>query len=150
MIPRPPRSTLFPYTTLFRSVSDPQLSAGWSGSSMMPTRSGYTVSARSRKSFTVSGTFIGTLPACDGRGRTPKLPPRHEANVLQQAVRGALVASSLPASHRRPPAQLVADLGQELDVGGPPPGRLLTPAEPVVRLDDDEQHRGDQQEVQDG
>src|SRR2546427_4749505 len=30
MIRRPPRSTLFPYTTLFRSLSDQQL--GWLGS----------------------------------------------------------------------------------------------------------------------
>ena len=39
-------------------VSDPHDGAGWSGSSTIPTRSPYTSSARSRKSFTVSGTRI--------------------------------------------------------------------------------------------
>src|SRR3712207_9288358 len=29
MIRRPPRSTLFPYTTLFRSVADAHYSGGW-------------------------------------------------------------------------------------------------------------------------
>src|SRR5687767_15336823 len=29
MIPRPPRSTLFPYTTLFRSGSDPDATLYW-------------------------------------------------------------------------------------------------------------------------
>src|SRR3712207_7332685 len=29
MIRRPPRSTLFPYTTLFRSVGDPALKRAW-------------------------------------------------------------------------------------------------------------------------
>src|SRR5436305_4388042 len=33
MIPRPPRSTLFPYTTLFRSVLDRQGSSTWCRSS---------------------------------------------------------------------------------------------------------------------
>src|SRR5258708_25894007 len=46
MIRRPPRSTLFPYTTLFRSVSfalrnmgQPDLSGYWSNATMTPMRS---------------------------------------------------------------------------------------------------------------
>src|SRR4051794_41429087 len=37
MIPRPPRSTLFPYTTLFRSPSSPTRCRG----AVVPTRSRY-------------------------------------------------------------------------------------------------------------
>src|SRR2546427_4801819 len=38
MIRRPPRSTLFPYTTLFRSVSAPRYRAGSIGSSTRSTK----------------------------------------------------------------------------------------------------------------
>src|SRR2546430_10215735 len=38
MIRRPPRSTLFPYTTLFRSISDEQPSRTYSKSSKRVTR----------------------------------------------------------------------------------------------------------------
>src|SRR3712207_8418244 len=37
MIRRPPRSTLFPYTTLFRSSNDPICSAGTSRSEAVPS-----------------------------------------------------------------------------------------------------------------
>src|SRR2546430_13569837 len=47
MIRRPPRSTLFPYTTLFRSVvgamrdeADPELQVEWSAIARVPVRRG--------------------------------------------------------------------------------------------------------------
>src|SRR2546427_11727093 len=40
MIRRPPRSTLFPYTTLFRSLSDPEKRAAYDALADAPRRSG--------------------------------------------------------------------------------------------------------------
>src|SRR5262249_36285695 len=45
-------------------VSSPSDSAGWSGSSTIPTRSPYTSSARSMKSSTVIGTRMSDSSSC--------------------------------------------------------------------------------------
>src|SRR5438552_9626137 len=43
MLRRPPRSTLFPYTTLFRSASSPKPTPAWSGSKSGPSESRWTM-----------------------------------------------------------------------------------------------------------
>src|SRR2546426_4948733 len=48
MIRRPPRSTLFPYTTLFRSTQDPAAKADWQPS-FRPTAAGGNVDLRSEE-----------------------------------------------------------------------------------------------------
>src|SRR3712207_7539130 len=75
MILRPPRSTLFPYTTLFRSVDLPPLqSPDSSGHTDRPTISG--ISARN--STQSPGRLAGS-PMCQRRRseeHTPELQPR--------------------------------------------------------------------------
>src|SRR5438067_3582021 len=52
MIRRPPRSTLFPYTTLFRSLSGSRPNGRWSGDQSCPGKSPYALehcNSRSRE-----------------------------------------------------------------------------------------------------
>src|SRR3712207_8368674 len=49
MIRRPPRSTLFPYTTLFRSLATRTSSATWTGCSHCSSRGGWTSASRSEE-----------------------------------------------------------------------------------------------------
>src|SRR2546426_6767066 len=65
MIRRPPRSTLFPYTTLFRSRTLPQITPcvkGWSGAPLTSmTRSSATVTTRlhaDRKSTRLNSSHL--------------------------------------------------------------------------------------------
>src|SRR3712207_7989581 len=63
MIRRPPRSTLFPYTTLFRSYQNIQSSAvnGWPSDHFMPLRSERRIvrpPSRSSHAFATAGTMV--------------------------------------------------------------------------------------------
>src|SRR5688572_32309045 len=76
MIRRPPRSTLFPYTTLFRSSS----AGGWNGSSGR--------SARRRRN-----SRVGDDLARWAQGRVDALIARAEAEAVAE-LRSALLARS--------------------------------------------------------
>src|SRR2546426_3571946 len=55
MIRRPPRSTLFPYTTLFRSSESCARSAAWDGAVRGTWLRSYIANVRSRKLFSAHG-----------------------------------------------------------------------------------------------
>src|SRR2546427_5642890 len=63
MIRRPPRSTLFPYTTLFRSAVGPRLGIAWSpfGSQKTVVRAGWGISFDPLSSFQVTAVS-GKVP----------------------------------------------------------------------------------------
>src|SRR5258708_25952369 len=64
MIRRPPRSTLFPYTTLFRSLNGPQISAGFEEmySECVPKRMrGDRVGETGQTMRLLAGCFYGVL-----------------------------------------------------------------------------------------
>src|SRR3712207_8829293 len=67
MIRRPPRSTLFPYTTLFRSLQD-------SASSDRPTRRGATRFDES--DFTIGGRSVASQPVGRSEEHTSELQSR--------------------------------------------------------------------------
>src|SRR3712207_306487 len=115
MIRRPPRSTLFPYTTLFRSVRRP----------------------RGRRRNGPAGPGSGAAPRAPGsraaRGRTARPPP--SAPSRERPVAAPPRAS--PAARCRPPDQCAAPVEHPFDAvplcakGGPLLGRDL-PLEPEL------------------
>src|SRR5256885_8525695 len=55
MIRRPPRSTLFPYTTLFRSLTDHRVAAGWA---VQPLQDADQPAAGDRKSTRLNSSHL--------------------------------------------------------------------------------------------
>src|SRR2546430_5782416 len=105
MIRRPPRSTLFPYTTLFRSSSSDGISPGRSGS---PSRPSATIAppastnARSTSTGKIarlseSSPKTGGGPAEQHHHGTARQPPdRHPAGLLSASERHTLFTEPLP------------------------------------------------------
>src|SRR2546429_4535369 len=65
MIRRPPRSTLFPYTTLFRSLTTQPITATWIG-----------VSTLDRRFSTSLATLITSISTRPHEGHETKVTPR--------------------------------------------------------------------------
>src|SRR6266480_1925734 len=89
MIRRPPRSTLFPYTTLFRSRSAPS-------------------SARARRLLRAGPTPPAPSPPCR-RGRQRASPPREPCATARRRARRARAARPGTRSHLRRRAEAPAD-----------------------------------------
>src|SRR3712207_8949674 len=66
MIRRPPRSTLFPYTTLFRSLPLPHPACRVRRGRDPPVRNGGPYTCR-RRSSGGRGHAVNSLPGCQGR-----------------------------------------------------------------------------------
>src|SRR5256884_4901481 len=75
MIRRPPRSTLFPYTTLFRSVSSPfgehpaRLTPTWRGPCIPDARAVGDLDRRTIGDFELASLSEGMVISSDGRSR---------------------------------------------------------------------------------
>src|SRR5688500_19468891 len=102
MSPRPPRSTLFPYTTLFRSIKfcadgtvDSSFSLNWSftceGStataeiSRGPVRSGFSAADRKSTRLNSSHLVISYAVFCLKKKKKPEKIGRHEDENVGQA-----------------------------------------------------------------
>src|SRR5688572_30847938 len=93
MIPRPPRSTLFPYTTLFRSNA-----AGYDATSAVKNAAGFRgglllLHGLDRKSTRLNSSHsqISYAVFCLKKKKIPVLPRRHElALILADESRGAV------------------------------------------------------------
>src|SRR3989454_11205327 len=111
MIGRPPRSTLFPYTTLFRSPKPPASSPTWTSATTWRSPRRRTDSAWSRRTRTAGSHEAEGTPGTRrdrrlGRGAVPWADP------------------AAPAHHRKlgRPDRLAAVAGGGARGGGPPPG----------------------------
>src|SRR4051812_49517479 len=95
MIRRPPRSTLFPYTTLFRSLASPE--------------QGSAVAERLERDFLKPGGFVTTQIASGQQWDSPNgWPPRSEEHTSELQSHVNLVCRLLlekkkKATIRRPP-----------------------------------------------
>src|SRR3712207_9541476 len=85
MIRRPPRSTLFPYTTLFRSLSGGRLAAGGGG--------GYDLEAAPRMWALEFAVFAGAPLPEDLRDPSGSVPPLNQ-QLRDRVRRGAEEARS--------------------------------------------------------
>src|SRR2546430_17631894 len=83
MIRRPPRSTLFPYTTLFRSLGEGQVVMGH-----VPVRVDAAVEAHLRASPLGNGFQLGDAPKADDLGPEP-VRDLEAAHVEDHVVDGA-------------------------------------------------------------
>src|SRR2546430_12346349 len=81
MIRRPPRSTLFPYTTLFRSMST-TVRTSWTGGGVRGSAS------------TSSGANRAASPACEG-GSAPRCAIRSEEHTSELQSQSNLVCRLL-------------------------------------------------------
>src|SRR5687768_17930660 len=66
MIPRPPRSTLFPYTTLFRSIFDTSLPAFAASVTKALRNAGSTIPRLHSSAFPSTSTLLTLGQAADG------------------------------------------------------------------------------------
>src|SRR5258708_28410589 len=71
MIRRPPRSTLFPYTTLFRSSFWSSTNANWQS----------TISTRSRPSYQVRRSFGSTTGLTAARAKSARRSEEHTSEL---------------------------------------------------------------------
>src|SRR5256884_6993436 len=89
MIRRPPRSTLFPYTTLFRSIQEKLLPRE------TPQLAGYEIASSWQSAGAVGGDYFDVLPLgedtlglCIADVSGKGIPPALLMSNLQAAVRG--------------------------------------------------------------
>src|SRR2546430_10326640 len=85
MIRRPPRSTLFPYTTLFRSAADVHAPGAGDGSEL---HLALAVSRRDRKSTRLNSSHsqISYAVFCLKKKRAPEAPDPEFYNTLAKAL----------------------------------------------------------------
>src|SRR3712207_9313998 len=77
MIRRPPRSTLFPYTTLFRSCPPRRGACGLSAAAPHPSRV---------VPFFRRLDALGVDNGCRGTGFSPRALPQHDNEMVAQAL----------------------------------------------------------------
>src|SRR5258707_9852566 len=92
MIRRPPRSTLFPYTTLFRSTRQLSLSSTSASAAAIPP-SAITVCALPSKDFEITATLAPAAEAPTAARRPA--PPRSEEHTSELQSRQYLVCRLL-------------------------------------------------------
>src|SRR3712207_7860506 len=95
MIRRPPRSTLFPYTTLFRSRRPPARRRGWAGP-VAPRRAGRPrVTRRCRRGWAFEGRSAGLAVPRESESKGDRAGPRSEEHTSELQSRQYLVCRLL-------------------------------------------------------
>src|SRR3712207_9431770 len=92
MIRRPPRSTLFPYTTLFRSQEDGELTVAVDPAALQEAMGDdfaeFGTPAEDAR-FELSGGSVSIVPSVDGVGVDPAALATHLQEVLPQIGRAS-------------------------------------------------------------
>src|SRR5690349_23184436 len=96
MLRRPPRSTLFPYTTLFRSLHVPQSSRAGEYT-VMATINGATAGTALHVDASAGGLSLELTPQCEGASCDPNadIPVRSEEHTSELQSRRDLVCRLL-------------------------------------------------------
>src|SRR5256886_10700122 len=101
MIRRPPRSTLFPYTTLFRSASAPRRTSSWPTRASAIARTARTTSVRSGSSSPQDRRF---RPRSRGRSTVPRARKRSEEHTSELQSQSNIVCRLLLEKKKTPTA----------------------------------------------
>src|SRR3712207_1035770 len=105
MILRPPRSTLFPYTTLFRSLADKPGELGVTLQDRRPLAALEVAAFSVDRQIAALGQRIAPQLAADGRGRPAELPcdrPQAQPLGLQHSQPLSFLQTKMRSARHRP------------------------------------------------